>query len=157
MRKEGVEFLESLYEILETPLYSKILGWCSNGESFEIRQTGLFTTVLLSRFYDNENYESFVDQLIAFKFKRISDTNIFNHPLFNMANRSLCSMIVEAGVVSDLDYGYMKKQGSAFLEKLFDILEDSENQEHICWCSDGKSILVKRVEEFSQVLVATLF
>lgn len=46
-----------------------------------------------------------------------------------------------------------RKQGAAFLEKLFDILEDSTYEDCICWCDDGKSVLVKKVEEFSQVLL----
>lgn len=45
-----------------------------------------------------------------------------------------------------------RKQGAAFLEKLYDILEDSTYEDCICWCDDGKSVLVKKVEEFSQVL-----
>jgi hypothetical protein len=44
-----------------------------------------------------------------------------------------------------------RKQGAAFLEKLFDILEDPTYEDCISWCDDGKSVLVKKVEEFSQV------
>lgn len=51
-----------------------------------------------------------------------------------------------------IDNCVVRKQGAAFLEKLFDILEDSTYEDCICWCDDGKSVLVKKVEEFSQVI-----
>jgi hypothetical protein len=49
-----------------------------------------------------------------------------------------------------------RKQGAAFLEKLFDILEDRTYEDCISWCDDGKSVLVKKVEEFSQVISSLL-
>lgn len=51
----------------------------------------------------------------------------------------------------DMEVSGHRRPGSAFLEKLYDILEDERYQDYICWCSDGTSILIKKVEEFSQV------
>ena len=51
-----------------------------------------------------------------------------------------------------IHHGNSKKQGSAFLEKLYEILMNEEYEKFISWCEDGKSILIKRVEDFSQVL-----
>lgn len=60
-------------------------------------------------------------------------------------------MILDNDNLSEIDSPIVRKQGAAFLEKLFDILEDSTYEDCICWCDDGKSVLVKKVEEFSQV------
>lgn len=52
-----------------------------------------------------------------------------------------------------IHHGNSKKQGSAFLEKLYEILMNEEYESFISWCADGKSILIKKVEDFSQVHV----
>jgi hypothetical protein len=108
----------------------------------------------LPRFYENETYESFISQLLTFRFKRIQDTpnlQSFTHPFFIRTNRQLISMIGENETIPEIDTTVSRKQGAAFLEKLFDILEDATYEDCISWCDDGKSVLVKRVEEFSQV------
>jgi hypothetical protein len=51
-----------------------------------------------------------------------------------------------------IHHGNSKKQGSAFLEKLYEILMNEQYEDYISWCADGKSILIKKVEDFSQVL-----
>ena len=51
-----------------------------------------------------------------------------------------------------IHHGNSKKQGSAFLEKLYEILMNDEYEHFISWCEDGKSILIKKVEDFSQVM-----
>ena len=56
----------------------------------------------------------------------------------------------------EMELSTHRRPGSAFLEKLYDILEDERYEEYISWCSDGTSILIKKVEEFSQVFSTTL-
>lgn len=46
MKKEGIQFLETLFDLLENPLYSKILGWSSDDNLFEIRNIELFISVI---------------------------------------------------------------------------------------------------------------
>jgi len=53
-----------------------------------------------------------------------------------------------------------QKQGStpAFLEKLFDILEDSKSHSHlISWQADGTSFIIKKVNEFSETVLPRYF
>lgn len=52
-----------------------------------------------------------------------------------------------------IHHGNSKKQGSAFLEKLYEILMNEEYNDFISWCGDGKSILIKKVEDFSQIVL----
>lgn len=51
-----------------------------------------------------------------------------------------------------------KKQTPAFLEKLFDILEDdSQYSDLISWQDDGVSFIIKRVNEFSEIVLPKYF
>lgn len=157
------QFLEILYEILHNPLYSKILEWKTEN-IFEIKNIDLFTSIVLPRFYENESYETFISQLYLCNFIKIQETTtsqFFSHPnLRKSSNHSLFEslLIVEENgnqetttMTTTTISTNQRKQGAAFLEKLFDILEDSAYEEYISWCDDGKSVLVKKVEEFSQV------
>lgn len=160
MKKEGMHFLETLFELLQNPLYTKILGWKSSGDNFEIRNTDLFIKIVLPRFYEDETYETFLSRLASFRFKKhVDDTGSqsFSHPLFIRGNKSLISMILETEIAADMESGYSRKQGSAFLEKLYDILEDSSYEDYICWCADGTTVLVKKVEEFSQIVLPKFY
>lgn len=53
----------------------------------------------------------------------------------------------------------MKKQPTpAFLEKLFDILEDNRSYSHlIAWQPDGNSFIIKKVNEFSEIVLPRYF
>jgi len=53
-----------------------------------------------------------------------------------------------------------QKQGNtpAFLEKLFDILEDNQAHSHlISWQADGTSFIIKKVSEFSEIVLPRYF
>ena len=52
-----------------------------------------------------------------------------------------------------------RQQTPAFLEKLFDILEDVNNAytQYISWQPDGNSFIIKRVNEFSEVVLPKYF
>jgi hypothetical protein len=51
-----------------------------------------------------------------------------------------------------------KKQTPAFLEKLFDILEENSCYSHlISWQPDGNSFLIKKVNEFSEIVLPKYF
>jgi hypothetical protein len=156
------QFLEILYDILQNPLYSKILEWKTEN-IFEIKNIDLFTSVVLPRFYENESYDTFVSQLYLCNFTKIQETTtsqFFSHPnLRKSSNRSLFNslFIVEENGNQETTPTTPRKQGAAFLEKLFDILEDSTYEDYISWCDDGKSVLVKKVEEFSQVFGLPFF
>jgi hypothetical protein len=170
-----IQFLEILYEILQNPLYSKILEWKTEN-IFEIKNTDLFCSVslhlsslqclfdhlsqvVLPRFYENEGYDTFISQLYLCNFTKIQETatsQFFSHPnLRKSTNRSSFNSLLSAGENETQETTSIsttpRKQGAAFLEKLFDILEDSTYEDCISWCDDGKSVLVKKVEDFSQV------
>ena len=44
MKKEGIQFLDTLYDLLENPLYSKIIGWLDE-TTIEIKNIELFISV----------------------------------------------------------------------------------------------------------------
>lgn len=53
-----------------------------------------------------------------------------------------------------------QKQGNtpAFLDKLFDILEDNQAHSHlIAWQSDGTSFIIKKVSDFSEIVLPRYF
>ena len=150
-----MEFLLTLYDILEgcSPNDSSIY-WLSNGETFEIPDRGRFYEDILVRFFQEMTFESFSSLLVSHKFRKNVESECvsFNHLLFSRGSRSLISLIFDPTISADLENGVSKKQGSAFLEKLFDILESGCYDDYICWCDEGgTSVLVKKVEEFSQV------
>ena len=46
-----------------------------------------------------------------------------------------------------------KKQAPAFLEKLYDILVSPTYVDFIAWQPDGQSFLIKKVEDFSRIVL----
>lgn len=66
-------------------------------------------------------------------------------------------MILEIEIANEMENGHPRKQGSAFLEKLYDMLEDKSYEDYICWCADGTTVLVKKVEEFSQIVLPKFY
>lgn len=51
----------------------------------------------------------------------------------------------------------LSKQTPAFLEKLFDILDDSSYSSYISWQPDGTSFIIKKVNEFSEKVLPKYF
>jgi hypothetical protein len=50
-----------------------------------------------------------------------------------------------------------KKTPPAFLEKLFDILEENAWEEMISWTNEGTSFIIKKVTEFSEIVLPRYF
>lgn len=50
-----------------------------------------------------------------------------------------------------------RKQASAFLEKLYDILDSPTYAEYIGWQPDGQSFLIKKVEDFSRIVLPAYY
>ncbi|RYY69067.1 hypothetical protein EON63_24105, partial [archaeon] len=52
----------------------------------------------------------------------------------------------------------IKQSAPAFLEKLFDILDDNSPYSHlIAWQPDGASFIIKKVHEFSETVLPKYF
>lgn len=52
----------------------------------------------------------------------------------------------------------MKDAGApAFLEKLFDMLEDRDNFEYIAWQPTGDAFLIKKVNELQEIVLPKFF
>jgi hypothetical protein len=50
-----------------------------------------------------------------------------------------------------------KKTPPAFLEKLFDILEENAWEEMISWTNEGSTFIIKKVTEFSEIVLPRYF
>jgi hypothetical protein len=155
-----MDTLLTLYDILEkSSQHDSPIYWLDDGEAFEIADKAEFSSDVLEKHFPDESFESFIARLVSLKFKKYMEGNEcvrFSHMLFSRNNRSLVSMIYDPNISAELENGLSKKQGAAFLEKLYDILESGAYDDFISWCDeDGTSVLVKRVEEFSQVRYAT--
>ena len=56
-------FLNKLYDILNTSEYSNIICWGDNGKYFLIKNISEFTSKILPKYFKHQNYSSFVRQV----------------------------------------------------------------------------------------------
>ena len=56
-------FLLKTYEIFNTPEYSNLCGWGSNGETIVIKKIEEFSKQILPKYFKHSNFQSFVRQL----------------------------------------------------------------------------------------------
>jgi hypothetical protein len=69
-------FLLQLYKILEEEAYKNIIHWGDNGKYFIIENIHDFTEKILPKYYNHNNYSSFVRQLNMYDFhKKKTNTN----------------------------------------------------------------------------------
>ena len=89
-------FLLQLYQILEEDKYKDIIHWGDNGKYFLIENVHDFTEKILPKYYNHNNYSSFVRQLNMYDFhkkKTNSDTQSFQHNKFIKGQKELINTI----------------------------------------------------------------
>ena len=90
-------FLLQLYQILEEDKYKNIIHWGDNGKYFVIENVHDFTEKILPKYYNHNNYSSFVRQLNMYDFhkKKInSDGHAFQHNKFIKGQKVLLKTIL---------------------------------------------------------------
>ena len=89
-------FLLQLYQILEEDKYKDIIHWGENGKYFLIENVHDFTEKILPKYYNHNNYSSFVRQLNMYDFhkkKTNSDVQSFQHNKFIKGQKELINTI----------------------------------------------------------------
>ena len=90
-------FLLQLYQILEEDKYKNIIHWGDNGKYFVIENVHDFTEKILPKYYNHNNYSSFVRQLNMYDFhkkKTNSDGHTFQHNKFIKGQKDLMKTIL---------------------------------------------------------------
>ena len=99
-KKKGIHysrFLLQLYQILEDDNYKDIIHWGENGKYFVIENVHDFTEKILPKYYNHNNYSSFVRQLNMYDFhkkKTNSDKHTFQHSKFIKGQKELIKTIL---------------------------------------------------------------
>ncbi|CCK72871.1 kinase-regulated stress-responsive transcription factor SKN7 KNAG_0M00180 [Huiozyma naganishii CBS 8797] len=70
-RPPSNEFVRKLFKILESNIYSNIVRWTEEGDSFVVLDTGKFTTQILPNHFKHSNFASFVRQLNKYDFHKV--------------------------------------------------------------------------------------
>ena len=98
-KRKGVHysrFLLQLYHILEDDKYKDIIHWGDNGKYFVIENVHDFTEKILPKYYNHNNYSSFVRQLNMYDFhkkKTNSEVHSFQHSKFIKGEEELIKTI----------------------------------------------------------------
>ena len=90
-------FLMKLYNILEDDENKNIIHWGDNGKYFIIENVHDFTEKILPKYYNHNNYSSFVRQLNMYDFhkkKTNSDGHTFQHNKFIKGQKELIKTIL---------------------------------------------------------------
>ena len=69
------QFLVSLYEMVDLPSTESVIGWSTDGDSFQVYNQDLFVLEVLPRFYDTCKLTSWIRQLNMYGFKKIKCKN----------------------------------------------------------------------------------
>ena len=98
-KKKGTHysrFLLQLYQILEDDKNKDIIHWGDNGKYFVIENVHDFTEKILPKYYNHNNYSSFVRQLNMYDFhkkKTNSEAHTFQHNKFIKGQEELIKTI----------------------------------------------------------------
>ena len=101
INKSGIthnsKFLMQLYQILEDKNNEKIIHWGNDGKYFIIENLYDFTEKILPKYYNHNNYASFVRQLNKYNFHKLkisSNENAFQNSLFIKGEKNIISNIL---------------------------------------------------------------
>ena len=101
INKSGIthnsKFLMQLYQILEEKNNEKIIHWGNDGKYFVIENLYDFTEKILPKYYNHNNYASFVRQLNKYNFHKLkisSNENAFQNSLFIKGEKNIISNIL---------------------------------------------------------------
>ena len=98
-KRKGIHysrFLLQLYQILEDDKNKDIIHWGDNGKYFVIENVHNFTEKILPKYYNHNNYSSFVRQLNMYDFhkkKTNSEAHTFQHNKFIKSQKDLLKTI----------------------------------------------------------------
>ena len=102
INKSGIthssRFLMQLYQILEDKNNEKIIHWGNDGKYFIIENLYDFTEKILPKYYNHNNYASFVRQLNKYNFHKLKMTpneNAFQNSLFIKGQKNIISNILK--------------------------------------------------------------
>lgn len=83
--KKG-QFPAKLHRILSKPEYANIVTWKSHGRAWAVVDKKLFTSIVLPKYFDHNNFDSFNRSVNGWGFKRLvgegPDQNAYYHELF---------------------------------------------------------------------------
>ena len=71
-------FPSKLHEMLSTPEYAHIISWRPHGRAWEVVNRSLFISVVLPKYFNHRNFESFNRSVNMWGFK-VRFLNIFFH------------------------------------------------------------------------------
>ena len=101
INKSGIthnsKFLMQLYQILEDKNNEKIIHWGNDGKYFVIENLYDFTEKILPKYYNHNNYASFVRQLNKYNFHKLkisSNENAFQNSQFIKGGKNIISNIL---------------------------------------------------------------
>lgn len=87
-------FLRVLLEILNTPLYTRIISWDDDGESFTIHNPVLFKENVLLTYFKYNNLSNFIRQLNIYSFNKTRKERItYANPFFHRDDMSKIGLI----------------------------------------------------------------
>ena len=102
INKSGIthssRILMQLYQILEDKNNEKIIHWGNDGKYFIIENLYDFTEKILPKYYNHNNYASFVRQLNKYNFHKLKITpneNAFQNSLFIKGQKNIISNILK--------------------------------------------------------------
>lgn len=93
-------FVQKTYELVDAPWNNNIISWSANGRSIIIWDTWALEQEVLSKYFNHNNYSSFVRQLNLYGFSKIansfahSKTAEFHHPHFVRGDPAQLAFIV---------------------------------------------------------------
>ncbi len=96
-KSHNSRFLLQLYTILEEDKYKNIIHWGDNGKYFIIENIHDFTEKILPKYYNHNNYSSFVRQLNMYDFhkkKTNENGHTFQHEKFIKGEKDLIKTII---------------------------------------------------------------
>ena len=101
INKSGIshssKFLMQLYQILEDKTNEKIIHWGNDGKYFVIENLYEFTEKILPKYYNHNNYASFVRQLNKYNFHKMkisTNENAFQNSLFIKGQKNIIPNIL---------------------------------------------------------------
>ena len=82
-QKKPNKFLLKVYSIISDSKNSQVISWTDSGDSFEIKNTSLFTKNLLPKYFKHKKFASFISQLNMYDFSKCKNSEFtYSHPLF---------------------------------------------------------------------------
>lgn len=71
-------FSDKLHQILADPQSNSIIAWIPHGRAFKVKNVKKFESSIIPQYYSHSKYSSFLRQLLAWEFRRITQ-NLYLH------------------------------------------------------------------------------